>query len=356
MPAPATTDIERLLLPISAGAPAGASLRGESTYDRLREARREDDPSIPQGVWQRPLKSADYNTVVTVAVEALERSKDLQIAAWLADAWAYLYGVQGLARGLELFAGLLERFWDGLFPELPPDGDDEARGRILGWLDDALVRRLRLAKLGDDRVSLTFAEWERAETGGGGDGGPGTTREGLLAKTSLVGAARWAAMHGELSAALAATLAVERAAAKIKSAPPLRALEATLRAVQALARDVLQAAGGSIETPMGTAESMGSSEERRDAGVQGTTAPEHATHATLATTGPITSRADAYGRLTEAADYLLRTEPHSPVPYLIKRAISWGNMPLAELLQEFISGADDLVTTHRLLGMRSRED
>jgi type VI secretion system protein ImpA len=355
MPAPASTDIERLLAPISAAAPAGVSLRGESAYDRLREARREDDPSIPQGVWQRPLKIADYTGVVTVAVEALERrSKDLQVAAWLADAWAYLYGVEGLARGLELCAGLLERFSEGLFPQPEPDGDDEARGRVLGWLDDALVRRLRLAKLGDDRISLTFAEWEHAETGGGGDGGPGTTREGLLAKTSLVGAARWAAIHRDLAAALAATVALERAAATIKSAPPLRALEATLRAVQALAAEVLQASGGQIQSEMGTAERMGSSEEPQVAGTQGAPAPEHAIRASAA--GPITSRADAYGRLTEAADYLLRTEPHSPVPYLIKRAISWGNMPLAELLQEFISGADDLVTTHRLLGMRSRED
>jgi predicted component of type VI protein secretion system len=72
--------------------------------------------------------------------------------------------------------------------------------------------------------------------------------------------------------------------------------------------------------------------------------------------GRIVSRADAYRRLTEAADYLLHTEPHSPVPYLVKRAIQWGNMSLAELLQEFIGNADDLVTVHRLLGMRPRDE
>ena len=71
--------------------------------------------------------------------------------------------------------------------------------------------------------------------------------------------------------------------------------------------------------------------------------------------GPITSRTDAYVRLTEAADYLLRTEPHSPVPYLVKRAISWGNMSLAELLYEFVGNTDDLVAIQRLLGMRERE-
>lgn len=71
--------------------------------------------------------------------------------------------------------------------------------------------------------------------------------------------------------------------------------------------------------------------------------------------GPIQSRAEAYLRLTEAADYLLRTEPHSPVPYLIKRAVGWGNMSLAELLMELVGSPDDLVTIQRLLGMRGRE-
>ena len=74
------------------------------------------------------------------------------------------------------------------------------------------------------------------------------------------------------------------------------------------------------------------------------------------TSGPIQSRADAYYRLAEAAEYLIRTEPHSPVPYLVKRAVQWGNMPLAQLLTEFIGNPEDLVTIQRLLGMRGREE
>ena len=35
-------------------------------------------------------------------------------------------------------------------------------------------------------------------------------------------------------------------------------------------------------------------------------------------------REDAYRQLRGIADYLARTEPHSPVPYLIYRAVEWG--------------------------------
>ena len=69
---------------------------------------------------------------------------------------------------------------------------------------------------------------------------------------------------------------------------------------------------------------------------------------------PIRSRAEAYRRLAEAADYLLRTEPHSPAPYLVRRAVAWGGMSLGELLEELVQGDSDLKAIYTLLGMRER--
>ena len=36
------------------------------------------------------------------------------------------------------------------------------------------------------------------------------------------------------------------------------------------------------------------------------------------------SREEAYRQLLLIAEYLARTEPHSPVPYLIRRGVEWG--------------------------------
>jgi type VI secretion system protein ImpA len=69
---------------------------------------------------------------------------------------------------------------------------------------------------------------------------------------------------------------------------------------------------------------------------------------------PIRSRSEAYRRLTEAADYLQRTEPHSPTPYLVRRAVAWGGMSLGELLQELVQSDSDLNAIYTLLGMRER--
>ena len=114
---PPVFDLERLLEPISPERPAGEPLRYDGTYDRIREARREDDPRLSQGIYQSELKRADWAAVERVALEALEtRTKDLQIAAWLLEAWLQLYGFAGASAGLRLMSGLCENFWEKMYP------------------------------------------------------------------------------------------------------------------------------------------------------------------------------------------------------------------------------------------------
>ncbi len=70
-------DVANLLAPIPGDRPTGISLRFEGTYDLVRDARREDDPNLPQGVWRAERKQARWPEVDTVCRAALERSKDL---------------------------------------------------------------------------------------------------------------------------------------------------------------------------------------------------------------------------------------------------------------------------------------
>ncbi len=55
--------------------------------------------------------------------------------------------------------------------------------------------------------------------------------------------------------------------------------------------------------------------------------------------------------LNDAAGYLLRIEPHSPTPYLVRRAVTWGDMTLAELFEEFVREGYDLQALCNLLGI-----
>jgi predicted component of type VI protein secretion system len=68
--------------------------------------------------------------------------------------------------------------------------------------------------------------------------------------------------------------------------------------------------------------------------------------------GPITSRDEAYRRLREAAEYLRKTEPHSPVPSLVDRAVRWGNMTFENLFDDVVKNQDVRSQTKDLLGLQ----
>jgi type VI secretion system protein ImpA len=68
--------------------------------------------------------------------------------------------------------------------------------------------------------------------------------------------------------------------------------------------------------------------------------------------GPsIGSRDEAYALLDAAAGYLAATEPHSPAPWLVRRAVGWGGMELGELLESLIGEGYDLKSLRLLLGL-----
>lgn len=72
--------------------------------------------------------------------------------------------------------------------------------------------------------------------------------------------------------------------------------------------------------------------------------------------GPITNRKVAFERLKEVADFLRRTEPHSPVAYLVQRAIKWGDMPLETVLAELVKNNDVRRQVYETLGLKQESE
>src|SRR3954453_9491072 len=135
-----------LVNPIPGPNPAGVDLRYDPLYDKIKEARHEDDDA-PQGDWQCARKTADYGMVSKLASEALAtRSKDLQLAAWLTEAQLRREGFSGLRSGLEFLRTLLVRYWDDLYPQLE-DGDPELRAAPLSWVGLTLTSAIRSVPL-----------------------------------------------------------------------------------------------------------------------------------------------------------------------------------------------------------------
>jgi type VI secretion system protein ImpA len=125
--------LDNMLEPIPGSLPAGPDLRYDRVFDQIREARTEDDATLPAGDWQRQTKRADYPLVVSLATEAIKtRSKDLWLAVWLGEACIKQDGAEALPATLDLLLQMQERFWDTLHPEIE-GGDLVMRAAPLQW-------------------------------------------------------------------------------------------------------------------------------------------------------------------------------------------------------------------------------
>jgi len=164
--APFRMEMDALLRPVSEDQPAGEDLRYENSYDLIREARREDDASLPQGVWERELKKADWEKVRDLCQGVIEsRSKDLQVAVWLMEALFHLNGFYGIREGLRIILTLGRTFWDDLYP-LIENGDVDARLSPLVWVNEKFSIQLKFETITQpksmDASDYSYADWEQA--------------------------------------------------------------------------------------------------------------------------------------------------------------------------------------------------
>ncbi len=350
--------VEALLQPIGGDAPSGEAMAFDPLMAEIRRLREADDPALPQGDWERPLKVADWDRVRRLCADALrQRSKDLQLAAWWLEAALHLGQAQGLLDGIMLLDGLVERYWPGLHPAIGDDGDVDARVAPLAWLNESLPRTLRLClpllRLPERRPPLLCLEdWERQGRGlpdpaWWGEAQQLPTREALLAHAGDASVQRdLDGLHALLGLALQAWQAFD---ARVEcllgaDAPSLARVASTL---EQLLRSVGQLRH---QRPPDAAPAEAPAAEP-DSSDAGTGAPAGGDpQSTSDAKATPDAREAAYRALEQIAADLLRVEPHNPVPYLIRRAVHWGRMPLAQWMREVLRDEGDLERLLRLLG------
>jgi type VI secretion system protein ImpA len=156
-------DIDAILAPIPGDNPAGENLRYAPVYDEIKEARRADDP-LDRGDWDREIKTSDWDKVIALSLEALtESTKDLQIAAWLAEALTRTEGFEGLIAGLKILTGFLSNFWDTVYPEIDEDDLDYRIGP-LEFLNNNLWFPIKEVPVTDRGVTSGYSwlQWQES--------------------------------------------------------------------------------------------------------------------------------------------------------------------------------------------------
>ena len=329
-----------LLKPIAGDNPAGADLRYDPLYDKIKEARREDDDA-PQGEWERTRKVADWPLVVKLATDALAtKTKDLQIAAWLTEALIRREGFAGLGQGLPLLKGLTEQFWDHVWPELE-DGDAELRAAPLEWVGTRLEIPLKMVPLnkgGHDYLRYKESRTIPTEAEGDSDEKKGEARRRAIEDKKVT--------PEDFDKAFAATPKpwVKQVVADLKnareilaaleqlcgdkfgdSAPNYIPLRNTLEEIDRVAQQLLAKKLETDPDPVEAAAADAGSGAGDAGASSGASAAGGGGGGRALAAEPVDAN-DAANRVVGAARFLRKSDPANPASYLLLRALRWGEV------------------------------
>ena len=336
--------LARLLAPIDAVAPAGLTVRGSMMYRMVEQARRGDDASLPMGSWAVELKRANWPKVSRLIGDILIGSaKDLQLASWLLEAEIQQRGYAAIAPCIVLMHGLCETCWDSLHPQ-GDHGDFDARINIVRWVNEKLLRTLSLVPLiGEDEQSASWSDWELAHhyerlSAANGELPPeaeeAATLDDLHKLLASVRLSELRERHAELIAAHSAIEAFEQCLRRqlAQEAPTLSKLDALLTSVHAPIRAELSRREASL--PRSSIADQANEDDTEASDVE----------------SDLNDRDRAYRVLADIAEFLARVEPHSPVPYLLRRAVVWGGMDAAALYKELYAKNNGQISVADLFG------
>jgi type VI secretion system protein ImpA len=338
-------DLDVLLAETKDLPPCGPNLEHDPSFFELEEAARLKPEQQSFGKEVKAAEDRDWPKVVTLAQTLLLRTKDLRVAIQLTRGLARTDRVQGLATGLTLIHGLLERYWERVYPVLEADLGDDPTERLnaLAPLTDPelIIKDLRDADLVNSREhgQLKAREVEIAL--------------GRLASPRAGGASKnLAEVHGQLAAAFASdrtvpsalrqarqralaiqTLVTERVGAEqtIDLKPLIQPLESLLEACD-VALGARDKATGSALAP------------------DATDAVEHVAGRLI---GDISTRDEALRVLDLVCAYLERREPTNPAPLFIRRAQRLMTKNFVEIVKDLIP--DSLSNLEKLAGLEKEK-
>ena len=122
-------DVDALLAEISPDAPCGEDISYDVAFlelERLAQGKAETQV----GDYVQESEEPDWKQVYRQSLELLARSRDRRLILYLTASSLRLTGLSSFRDGLALLRGVMERYWDHLFPQLDPDDDNDPLERI----------------------------------------------------------------------------------------------------------------------------------------------------------------------------------------------------------------------------------
>ena len=362
-------ELDALLAPISDDAPTGSDIREHasptSAYYTIKDARTAARAAERNGLFDDSTDGAaeHWRQVLENGPAILkDAAKDLEIASWLVEALTRRHGFAGLRDGISLLEKLVDEYWDNLYP-LPDEDGIETRVAPLTGLNGegaegvliAPIRNIPITE-GQSVGPFTYWHYQQAldvqkladeETRAQRAASLGFTLAEIEKAVSETDAAFFETLRDDIEHALAGYRRLSAALDErcgTHEAPPTsnitNVLDEVLGAVNHLARD-------RFPVPTDESDSDSALEDESSAQTANTSAPG---------TQKARTREEAFRQLVDISDYFRSTEPHSPLSYMLDKAVRWGRMPLHELIGELIPDSSSRDYYASLTGVRVEDE
>lgn len=341
-------EFDEFLQPISADEPAGGAVPF-TTRQEMEDARKEDNPEdYDENDPRRPqeAKKADWPMIVRLAKEVLTNSsKDLMTAARLTEALLKLHRFAGLRDGLMLLSKMVDGCWDFLYPPLQEPDDMEIRAAAFNWLDDPdrgarFPSTVQATPMIFGEKAYGWLDWRLASE----KKPDAPTPEEIEKAIQNTSAEQCRDTFEDIKACrdLVAQLSTTLNERMGQVAPSFTFLRPAIENSFTFMQQIVKRKGPAPEE-----ESEAPAE-----GEEGAVATDGAGGTTAARPRK-TTREDLYRMLNDVAAQLQAIEPHSPIPYLIQRAVALGAMPFPDLMRALIRDENVLTEMNRELGIQA---
>jgi type VI secretion system protein ImpA len=333
-----TADFEAILAPLAGDQPTGVDLREDyaptSIYFRLRDARAgaRDAERLAESDGGEEGLPALWRPVAALAVGALKsNSKDLEVATWLTEALVRIAGLPGLMAGASVIGGLVDRYWDGLFP-MPDDHGMETRVAAVAGLsgqgsDGTLIQPLRKSVVFRRPDGSPFSLWQyqaALELSGISDPERRAQRieagvvpfEDVEKEARLASPAHWSSQRDSLTQVIATWKEMERVLDE--KAGPASPSGNRVREVLEVMLEISQRFAPQETIP------------------EGEPVAGDASSVTAPPPGAVTGREQALRQLAEVAAWFKRNEPNSPIGFTLDEAARRARLAWPDLVAELV--------------------
>jgi type VI secretion system protein ImpA len=341
MARPEALDAEALIAPIPGDNPAGKPLL-DSVQLQLDEFRKEPIPGDPSTADRK----ANWAGIISLAKTTLtDTTKDLLVAVRLVEALPRKKDFVGLLDGIKLLRLLVENCWDRMYP-IVEDGDLEGRAGYFKSLNDATKKPFfpstvqSIPVLRGREESFGYFDWANESHKPEMEEAVSSTKAEDLKQI-------WEDLQETMRELQALAVLLDEKLTKEHSPDLISTnspnnLGTAIRNCMSMLEDLARRKGITLNPDASAGEETTATGEQPDD----------------LTGGPMvvgkSNREGLYRQLEHIADALQALEPHSPIPYLVRRAVRLGSLPFPELMRAMIRETGTLDELDRLLGIQQQ--